>query len=98
MFSNNIMAAAGNDYFEQREQISPIMTREEFEESNGKIKKLFDQLRTYRDGHESIELMPFRLYDSYEQYLDEQKMIEEKHKAKQEYLRRGNSPSINKKE
>jgi len=63
------MAAAG-------EMIEPkfihIVSEEVFTKQNNKIKALYEKLRTYDDGEESIKYLPFRLYESYEQYKSEQ--------------------------
>jgi len=61
------MAAAGNE-----PQYIPIMSEDEFTKQNNEIKKLYDVLREYKDGKESISYLPFRLYDSYDAYVNEQ--------------------------
>ena len=61
------MAAAGNE-----PQYIPIVTEDEFTKQNNEIKKLYDVLREYKDGKESISYLPFRLYDSYDAYVNEQ--------------------------
>ena len=65
------MGAAGEI---QEPKFVKILSEEVFTRENNKTKELYDELRKYKDGEESIRYLPFRLYESYEQYKSEQEM------------------------
>ena len=68
------MAAAGETHEMQEPKFVEILSEEVFTKENNKTKEIYDELRQYKDGEESIKYLPFRLYESYEQYKSEQEM------------------------
>ncbi len=60
-----------------REQIFPIMNKEDVEKHNNDVKELIEMFKQYEDGQESIDGLALTVYENYDVYVKEQNILKD---------------------